>query len=360
MDNHQSFIEKEEVPSLQEAWNRYVDDTYTCEDLTLILDSIRDDAQLQAFYEVGDRVRHETITNTLPLTEEQEETYKRRAAQLFEEYERKHGIPPIHIASRTLTRFRKIWYAAAAAVLLGLLVPVVQFLTKPVETRHATSVQYVEAVTGRGEIKTIVLPDQTKVTLNAESRLTFPAVFANERSVELQGEAIFDVTHDNNRQFVVTTADMNVRVLGTVFDVKAYSEDKFTMVSVVSGKVEVNLPGGKALLEKNNQVKMNKTTGGFEKLAIDAEKYLSWTNGMLLFNDTPIHEVVNMLNRSNSQMVFELVEGEYPILITGRLDTKMLGTRLDDVMLSFGLKYKKTGAKIILYNDDNEINNSSH
>jgi ferric-dicitrate binding protein FerR (iron transport regulator) len=57
------------------------------------------------------------------------------------------------------------------------------------------------------------------VTLNSESRITYPAEFADERSVELQGEAIFDVTHDADRPFMVATADMNVKVLGTIFDV---------------------------------------------------------------------------------------------------------------------------------------------
>ena len=348
--------------SLKEAWSRLVNHTYTIEDLVLILDSVKEDEPLQEFYEVDNRVWDEAFANTSPLTEEQKKAYRRKAAQLIAEYERKNGIPSVHIPSRTIVRFRKIWYAAAAAILLGLLIPAVQFFVKP--TTEQVAIPYIIKATQRGEIKTIVLPDQTKVTLNVASRLKYPAVFAGERTVELQGGAIFDVTPDSERPFTVATTDMNVSVLGTVFDVKAYPDDESLMVSVASGKVEVtstvttghapllhdSLSHTPVLLGKNHQLIIDKATGNIEKYTIDVEKYLSWTDGILYFTRTPIQEVVNMLNRSHPQMVFKLAKGEYPDLITGRLETKKLDTILDTFIQSLGLQYKKTGNIIILYN----------
>jgi ferric-dicitrate binding protein FerR (iron transport regulator) len=268
---------------LREAWNCFLNDSYTIDDLSIIFDSLREDEKFQEFCEASNKVWDMSLIVSLLETEEQKEAYRRQAAQLLSEW--KMRLMPVPL--RKTRRLREIFYAAAAVLLLGALIPAARFLMKQnkVETRHATSVQYLEAATQRGEIKTFSLPDDTKVTLNAESRLTYPAEFTGERSVELQGEALFDVTPDSELSFTVTTNDMKITVLGTVFGVKAYHDDDFSLVSVASGKVEVGLRGetgkvgetGKTgrsstiLLEKNSQMKMDKTTGNFEKLTIDAE-----------------------------------------------------------------------------------------
>ena len=346
MDKNQP-VKKE----LVEAWNRLMDNTYTIEDLTLLLDSVKGDEHLQELYEVLDRLWNEALANTPTLTKEQEAMYRKEAAQLLNEYENKKEKRTEQLPSQTNVRFRKIWYAVAAVFLLGLLLPTTYLFFK--QNTAQTAVQYIEESTLCGEIKTIYLDDQTKVTLNADSKLTYPASFAKGRTVELIGEAIFEVTSDPNRPFTVTTTEMKVSVLGTVFDVKAYPDDELAMVSVASGIVEVDLPGGKALLEQNFQVKMNKTTGSFEKTTVDAEKYLSWPDGVLFFLQTPMKEAVNMLNRAYPQIVFELAEGDYPDLISGKLETKNLDSMLNLYIKSIGLSYHKTGNKIILYQETN-------
>ena len=249
-----------------------------------------------------------------------------------------------------LARFHKVFYAAAAVLLLGLMIPSVYLYMKP--KVEQTAIQYVEAVAGRGEIKTIFLSDRTKVILNADSRIKYPAEFNGvERSVELQGEALFDVVPDSRRPFTVSANEINIKVLGTVFDVKAYTNDETATVSVASGMVEVDLAGGNALLEKNQQLKMDKASGDFEKLTIDADLYLSWVDGALYFFRTPIKEVVNMLNRYYPQIDIELADDDYSILISGKHDNKRLEAVLTSIIYSTGLKYKKTGNKFILYQD---------
>ena len=350
---------------LVEAWNRIVGNTYTLKDLVLLLDSVKEDEHLQEFDVVLDRVWQETIINTPSLSKEQIEICKRLFAQVIPQSRDHMSMRSDPVPSLTIVRFRKVWYAAAAALLLGLLIPAVQLFIKPKTEQPVVVVQSIEEVTevtGRDEIKTIVLPDQTKVTLNVESRLKYPAVFAGERSVELQGEAIFDVTHDSDRPFTVATTEMNVKVLGTVFDVKAYPGDELSMVSVASGKVEVET--GRApsdqdnritsiLLEKDHQLKIDKATGHFEKLTIDAERYLSWTDGSLYFHRTTVSDAVNMLNRYYPKLIFELAEGEYD-LVTGKLNPKKGDVRLEPVFRSFGLKYKQNGNKIFLYNENSK------
>jgi len=317
MDKNQS-LRKDHI----EAWKRYVDGSYTSDDLALVLDLIRDDANLQEFEEVWDKEVWNRAMNDMSFTtEERKKVNLREAAQLLAEYENKQITQTILVPSRNrIVRFRKIWYAAAAAILLGLLIPAAQFFVKP--KAEQTGVQYVEEITQRGEIKTVFLPDQTEVTLNAGSRIIYPTNFTdNERSVELYGEALFDVTSDPARPFIVTTENMNVKVVGTVFNVKEYEDDMMSSVWVTSGKVEVEWIGGKALLEKNQQVRKDNNTGDFERLTIDADKYLSWTDGVLYFNRTTIHEVVNVLNRHYLHIEIILVEGDYSdILISGKYE----------------------------------------
>jgi len=105
------------------------------------------------------------------------------------------------------------------------------------------------------------------------------------------------------------------------------------------------------MLEQNQQAKMDKSTGKFEKMTIDAGKYLSWTNGVLYFNRTPIREVVNMLNRHYPQVDIELTEGEYSgILISGEHENVYTAEEiLKSIVYITGLKCK-TGSKYTLSN----------
>ena len=337
---------------LIEAWERYVSKTNTCDDLALVLDSIMNDNHIQEFNEVFDNVVWNKAMNELPPTPEEREVYRKEFEQFFAEYLRKKQMQDRQLFSRINTgnRFRKIWVAAAAVLLLGLLIPSAYHFLKP--TTEQPPLQYVETVTQRGEIRTILLPDRTQVTLNAGSRIIYPIRFSgDERKVELYGEALFDVTSDPERPFMVKTEIMNIRVVGTVFNVKSYSDDLSSSVSVASGKVEVGLADSKVLLEPNQQIKMEKSTGYFEKTTFDSGKYLSWTDGQLYFDRTPIREVINILNRHYPQVEIVLSEGEYADLITGQHKSVYpVEDILRTIIYSTGLKCKKAGNRYTLYN----------
>ncbi|HEY8958256.1 MAG TPA: FecR domain-containing protein [Chitinophaga sp.] len=102
-----------------------------------------------------------------------------------------------------------------------------------------------EVVTKTGSKTSVVLPDGTSVILNACSRLQYDATrFLNgEREVSLTGEAYFDVKHDPAHPFIIRSGEINIRVLGTIFNVKAYTEDATVETTLLSGKVEVDFPG---------------------------------------------------------------------------------------------------------------------
>ena len=333
-----------------EAWERYTNRSYTCDDLALIFDSIMDDDQLQEFDEVARRKWDMTMSKLPPTPEERKEIYRKKAVQLLAEYENRKKAQELQKRQISSGNFRKIWYAAAAVLLLGLLIPAAYLYMKPTAEQ---TVQYVEEITGRGEIKTVFLPDQTEVTLNAESHIKYPVSFTgNERSVELAGEALFDVTSDPTRPFTVKTKTMNIKVVGTVFDVKEYADDLIASVLVASGKVEVGLVDEKVMLGQNQQLRMDRATGNFEKQTIDASKYLSWTNGTLYFHRTPIREVVNILNRHYPQVDIELADAECSYQITGKHERVYIEDILKTIVYTTGLKCKKNENKYVLYSEE--------
>ncbi|MBC9934740.1 FecR family protein [Chitinophaga qingshengii] len=117
-----------------------------------------------------------------------------------------------------------------------------------------------EVVTKTGSKTSVVLPDGTTVVLNACSRLQYDATrfLQGEREVGLIGEAYFDVKHDPAHPFIIRTGPVNIRVLGTVFNVKAYTEDATVETTLLSGKVEVSFPQGsdsrKVVLEPDQKL----------------------------------------------------------------------------------------------------------
>jgi ferric-dicitrate binding protein FerR (iron transport regulator) len=132
------------------------------------------------------------------------------------------------------TRF--YWKAASIAAVL-LLISSLMFVFYFLDLTSNKQV-----ATQRASKRTIRLDDGTKVVLNADSKLVYPESFTGKnREVTLIGEAYFDVTKDAERPFIIHTEKMDVRVLGTAFNVKSYPEDKFTEATLIHGKIEVTL-----------------------------------------------------------------------------------------------------------------------
>lgn len=174
-----------------------------------------------------------------------------------------------------------------------------------------------------GERKSFQLPDGSKVMLNAGSTLTMAQDFnINTREITLEGEAFFDVSHNPSKPFIIHTATMNVRVLGTVFNVKAYSADKTTETSLLKGSVEITLPNDdkkKIILRPNEKIVLPNVaaeqfaaeTKTAKKLLpkqtdytiaaltyIDsAVKEVSWTENRLAFNANSFEEIAPELER---------------------------------------------------------------
>lgn len=168
------------------------------------------------------------------------------------------------------------------------------------ENPRSISLAYNEIRVPRGGQYQIILPDNSKVWLNADSYIRFPTVFSREnRSVFLAGEGFFEVT-PGSQPFIVKTADQQVHVLGTRFNVKAYLEDRTTETTLLSGSVRVNLLDDASqtkLLKPNEQAIHNHLTQHIDVLKVEGKDFMSWKDGLFVFNNTSLEAVMKEVAR---------------------------------------------------------------
>jgi transmembrane sensor len=209
-----------------------------------------------------------------------------------------------------------------------------------------------------GSRTNITLPDGTNVWLNADSKLTYTSDFGlRNRDVSLSGEAYFDVRHQGNSFFSVNTRDVNIKVLGTQFNVKSYPDEEVTETTIVSGKVEVNvteagITARPVLLTQNQRITYSRTEGRLvtrpvetfdhEIVVVDTlevavkelvqkpslqisqisspEEYTSWKDGKLVFRAETLKSLAPKLERFyNVNISFEN-DSVKDLSYTGTLD----------------------------------------
>ncbi len=177
-----------------------------------------------------------------------------------------------------------------------------------------------------GHRHVISLSDGTMVVLNSGSKLVFPADFTEKtREVYLVGEGYFEVSKNPQKPFIVKTDKMDIRVLGTKFNVSAYGDEKVTSAVLVEGSVSIVVQDGRFL--GNTTKKLTPNQGYFysseisasEIKQVDVADYVSWKDGLFRFKDQPLHNVVQRVSKYYNKSI--LIEGNKlpETLISGKL-----------------------------------------
>ena len=144
----------------------------------------------------------------------------------------------------------------------------------------------------------VVLSDGTKVWLNSGSSIKFPVIFVgNERSVEIEGEAYFEVAKDKKKPFKVLSDDQVVEVLGTHFNVNAYRDEPNIKTTLAEGSVKVSSDGVSNTIKPGQQVRLSRKSHAMNILAVDTEAAISWKDGLFVFNDEDIHSIMRKISR---------------------------------------------------------------
>jgi ferric-dicitrate binding protein FerR (iron transport regulator) len=202
----------------------------------------------------------------------------------------------------------KSWLTRAAAMAL---IPVLGLLFYTLSEKRSLSHQMafvandsLEVIAPIGSRSVVQLSDGTIVHLNYGSRIKYPRVFNGDtRDIALAGEGFFDVSHNPEKPFIVKTKKVNVKALGTSFNVKAYPDNEIVSTTLVTGKVVMEQieAGGSSkpidVLKPGEHVEFNKATGAFISVKANVDKYIGWKDGKLIFEDTPVLEVAERLSR---------------------------------------------------------------
>jgi len=187
-----------------------------------------------------------------------------------------------------------------------------------------------------GKRSTLILADGSKVWLNSGSVLEFPAQFTgNKREVRLaSGEMYIEVAPDKKKPFYVHTSDFNVKVYGTKFNVSAYADSQKSVV-LVEGRVSLQTANKKETFLAPSEQAVFSDNSTFHTQKVDVKQFISWKNGYLEFNQTPMTEVLKQVGRYyNLSFDFDNDVNLQKRTCSGKI---YLSENLDNVMATVGL-----------------------
>lgn len=144
----------------------------------------------------------------------------------------------------------------------------------------------------------VVLPDGTQVWLNSSSALSYPTEFSgNERRVKLIGEAYFEVAKNKDKPFYVEMNNTQIRVLGTHFDVSAYSDDSAITTTLLEGSVQVSKNAKQAMLKPGQQAVVDNGADNIAVSKVNTNTAVAWKNGYFVFEDEDLATIMKKVSR---------------------------------------------------------------
>jgi transmembrane sensor len=202
--------------------------------------------------------------------------------------------------------------------------------------------------TPKGGQYELILPDGSKVWLNAASSLRYPTSFTGkERLVELRGEAYFEIAKNAHMPFRVSVdRGLQVEVLGTIFNVKAYSDESFINTTLLQGSVKVHVKGQAVLVRPGERASLG-GDGTLKAEAADTEEAVAWKNGLFRFNEATIEEVMRQLSRwYDVEVVY--VNGPPKDLFRGEIYRNVNVSKVLKVLEASGIRFTVEGKKILV------------
>jgi len=243
------------------------------------------------------------------------------------------------------------WVAAAAVVLMICSVELFILLKKPEQPQ-----QVAHTSNTAKQHRVVCLPDGSTVIVNAGSKLNYPSTFKGQarREVYLEGQAYFDIRHNEAQPFIVHTGSVETTVLGTAFNIKAWAAEGSITVTVTRGRVKV---GDKqkifGVITPNQQIVYSKTEDKALKKGVDANAYLAWKNDDLIFDDVTVGEASKLLEeRFNVKITIADQEIKSGRFTTTFLKKENLKEVLESICEFTGAKfdYNKDKATVVISN----------
>ena len=204
--------------------------------------------------------------------------------------------------NETDSAFRRGWWMTFQRIAAILIVPLLlSFLGYFYfqSTKQQSGNSFAEIQCPMGVRTKFQLPDGSTGYLNSGSKLKYAVTFEKERKVQLVGEAFFDVVHNEKLPFHVNTPNLDIKVMGTTFNVVANTDESTEEVVLQTGKVDVSSQTGKQLtvLKPNEKIILDTEKQTFAKKEVEASQYTSWKEGKLVFRNENMLQVARRLSR---------------------------------------------------------------
>jgi len=255
-------------------------------------------------------------------------------------------------ASRNRMRIVRVALRYAAIFILPIVAAL--FTWQYAADHYCNAGEMVEYYVPDGQTEHLKLSDGTVITANGGTYLLYPREFRPDRGIRnvyLQGEAHFAVTHDSERPFIVNIGKLKVKVLGTHFNVKAYTNDENIVTTLEEGKVKVYDSHSEAILLPGEQASYDRQNGRIVKNYVDTEKYNGWIKGSLNFEQQTLEDILFTLEHKYNVRFRISPSVDLSHRYTMNFSPQETVTDVMDVIseLSKDLKYSRQGKVIKLY-----------
>ena len=211
------------------------------------------------------------------------------------------------------------------------------------------STQNFTVLAEKGQRAFITLPDSTKVWLNSDTKISYPADYGlKERNVTLVGEAYFEVAKNPDKHFIVEAKGMQVEALGTSFNVNAYQNDNKIIASLFSGSVRVSYDRHMAILKPHESVKVDLLNRSFSRYKDESMQNIAlWRKNEITFDGESLEEITHIMSRLyNTTICIE--ESLKKVCYIGTIRNNNLENFIDIINLTTPVVYENKGDTVFL------------
>ena len=278
---------------------RYLQNNISEEEMRLLMSWINENKTNKDMFFQIKKIHDLKNTDTYPTNDYMNESWERIANKInsVSGSKRTNRSDSDHLKKKLFISVCK--YAAVAIFCIGLTIGVQLWIDKNKQ------VVYTAISTESGpRMSHLVLPDGTKVVLNASSKFNYSTKYGSSvREVYLDGEAFFDVVKNKKVPFIVKTAKQRIEVLGTTFNVMDYSDDDYAITTLVSGSVKMQTMKKSGEYDESHYLKpsqqafFNKTTNQITLSSVDIDPTKTWVNKIYHFNNEPLSHILQRLEK---------------------------------------------------------------
>jgi ferric-dicitrate binding protein FerR (iron transport regulator) len=259
-----------------------------------------------------------------------------RREQLFAEFWRRTNRGKAATLNNLL--FTVLKYAAVVLVTIG----ISYLLTDhtDVTPEHPAIREY---RTTQGSIATILLSDNSQIWLNANSGMRITEKKNGDIVTTLDGEAYFEINHNETRNFIVDLGKIQIKDIGTSFNVKAYSEDEQIVATLIEGTIDVQNEAGKKLasMTPNEHFRFNKNEDRFTLNSIDTDLVTGWKEGKFVFPELSLREICDELEKwYNVEIVIDPKQNEHEVFSSVMKKSTTIKQVLELLKLTTGMNYR--------------------